>query len=189
MLFIALAHFQKLFSSQKDVTVLDGFRHITWEEYGRLVARLAESVKTSGRDFDLVIGIARGGIPVAMVVADELGVKIDIINVKSYTGISERSKPRILSTLTEEVRGKKLLLVDDLVDEGDTMESIAGYLARSKPSSLVTAVIFTKPWSKLKPDFSVEEVNEWVVFPWEKGEVSRLRAKQPFRKIALKPSP
>ena len=168
---------------------MESFRYVTWEDYGRLVSNLSEQIKAGGKKFDLVIGIARGGIPVAMVVADQLGVKIDIINVKSYTGIAERSKPQIISTLTEEVKGKTLLLVDDLVDQGDTMERVADFLGRQNPSSITTAVLFVKPWSKFKPDFYLEVVDEWVVFPWEQGEVSRLRSKkQPVKKITLEPS-
>lgn len=167
---------------------MESFRYVSWEDYGRLVSDLSEQIKANGKEFDLVIGIARGGIPVAMVIADQLGVKIDIINVKSYTGIAERSKPQIISTLTEEVKGKRLLLVDDLVDQGATMDTVADFLGRQKPSSVTTAVLFVKPWSNFKPHFYLEVVEEWVVFPWEQGEVRRLRAKkQPVRKIAIRP--
>jgi len=65
------------------------------------VTRLADEVGASREKFDLVIGIARGGIPVAMVVSDRLGSKVDFINVKSYTDVGERVKPKILTTLTE----------------------------------------------------------------------------------------
>lgn len=152
------------------------FRYIGWAAYGKLVSDLAERISSSGRTFDLVVGIARGGIPVAMVISDRLGVKIDIINVKSYTGIAERKRPRIVSTLTEDVKEKRVLLVDDLVDEGDTMETVVSYLRRGRPKGLKTAVLFTKPWSKYEPDYSLEVVSNWMVFPWELGEVERQRA-------------
>ncbi|MBI2649122.1 MAG: phosphoribosyltransferase [Thaumarchaeota archaeon] len=167
---------------------MQNFRYVSWEDYGRLVSNLSEQIRAAGKKFDLVVGIARGGIPVAMVIADQLGVKIDIINVKSYTGIAERSKPRIISTLTEEVKGETLLLVDDLVDYGDTMETVADFLRKQKPGSISTAVLFVKPWSNFKPSFYLEVVDEWVVFPWEKGEVSRLRSDKPAKKIQLEPS-
>ncbi|MCS4539591.1 MAG: phosphoribosyltransferase family protein, partial [Thaumarchaeota archaeon] len=67
---------------------MQNFRYVSWEDYGRLVSNLSEQIRAAGKKFDLVVGIARGGIPVAMVIADQLGVKIDIINVKSYTGIA-----------------------------------------------------------------------------------------------------
>jgi hypoxanthine phosphoribosyltransferase len=162
------------------------FRYIDWAAYGNLVSALAEKIRGSGTEYDLVVGIARGGIPVAMVISDELGVGIDIINVKSYTGIAKRKAPRIVSTLTEEVKGKKVLVVDDLVDEGDTMKTVLTFLRKMRPAQLSTAVIFRKPWSKLEPRFHLETVDEWIVFPWEiKETLRKLRkrsgeAKAPF---------
>jgi hypoxanthine phosphoribosyltransferase len=151
------------------------FRYVSWTEYGKLVEKLAKKIFASGTSYDLVVGIARGGIPVAMVISDRLGTKVDIVNVKSYTGIAERLKPKILSTLTEHITAKSLLLVDDLVDGGDTMETVTEFLGLETPMKVTTAVIFKKPWSKFEPDFFVETVDEWVVFPWERGEVERFR--------------
>lgn len=154
---------------------MPNFRYIGWSEYGNLAEALAEKVRATGKKFDLVVGIARGGIPVAMVVSDHLDVKIDFINVKSYTDIAKRATPKILSTLTEAIDGKRVLLVDDLVDQGDTMAFLKRYLAEQGPSTLETAVLFKKPWSKTEPDYYLESVSEWIVFPFELGEVNRLR--------------
>jgi hypoxanthine phosphoribosyltransferase len=155
---------------------LPEFRFIGWSEYGALAEALAEKARAGGKSFDLVIGLARGGIPVAMVVSDRIGVRIDFINVKSYSGIAERSSPRILSTLTEKVTGKSVLLVDDLVDHGTTLETVKRFLREQRPKLLETAVLFKKPWSKTEPDYYLEVVDKWIVFPFEYGEVNRLRA-------------
>jgi len=155
---------------------MPNFRYISWSEYGNLAAALAEKVRANGKHYDLVVGIARGGIPVAMAVSDHLNVKIDFVNVKSYTDFGKRTAPRILSTLTEDIEGKDILLVDDLVDQGDTLASMKKYLGDQKPRILDTAVMFKKPWSKTEPDYFLESVTEWVVFPFELGEAGRLRA-------------
>ena len=154
---------------------MPNFRYIGWSEYGNLAEALSEKVRATGRRFDLVVGIARGGIPVAMVVSDHLDVKIDFVNVKSYNDIGKRTAPRILSTLTENIEGKSILLVDDLVDQGDTLAFLKRYLMDMKPRNLETAVLFKKPWSKTEPDYYLESVSEWIVFPFELGEVNRLR--------------
>jgi hypoxanthine phosphoribosyltransferase len=154
---------------------MTGFRYIGWAEYGSLTEALAETVRSSGRTFDLVVGISRGGIPVAMVVSDRLGVKIDTITVKSYSGIVERGLVRILPTLTEEITGKRVLLVDDLVDQGDTMIGVRSFLSEKGAKAVETAVLFRKPWSKTQPDFFLETTEEWIVFPFELGEVNKLR--------------
>ena len=159
------------------------FRYIDWQEYGNLAEALAERVRSTGRKFDLVVGIARGGIPVAMVVSDHLGVKIDFINVKSYDGIAQRSAPRILSTLTNGIAGKNVLVVDDLVDQGDTMETVKRYLQEMNPRLLETAVLFKKPWTKFEPHYYLEVVDKWVVFPFELNEVNKLRSNGPIQRL------
>ena len=159
--------------------------YVTWTEYGEMVTKIAENIASSGKKFDLVIGIARGGIPVAMVVADRLGTRIDFINVKSYTDVGERVKPRILSTITEDILGKRVLLVDDLVDGGDTMKTVTRYLHSEGPKTLKTAALFTKPWSSFHPDYSLKVVDSWIVFPYERGEVRRSRS--PKRQKQLVP--
>src|SRR5271157_1028428 len=99
-------------------------------------------------------------MPVAMVVSDHLGVKIDFINVKSYDGIAQRSAPRILSTLTEGIAGKNVLVVDDLVDQGDTMETVKRYLEEKGPRLLEVAVLFKKPWTKFEPHYYLGVVDK-----------------------------
>jgi hypoxanthine phosphoribosyltransferase len=152
------------------------FRYITWPEYGRLTEALAKKVGSSKGNFELVVGLARGGIPVSMVVSDRLGTMVDFINVKSYHGIAKRGPPRIVSDLTEPVKGKRVLVVDDLVDEGDTLAFVRGHLEGKGPRSLETAVIFKKPWSKTDPDYFIEATEDWIVFPFEVNEVNTLRS-------------
>jgi len=155
---------------------LTEYKYVSWPEYGNLAEALAEKVRSGGGTaFDLVIGIARGGMPVAMVISDRLDVRIDFINVKSYVGIGERGIPRILSTLTQEIKGKHVLIVDDLVDQGDTIQVVKEYLSGQGPKILEVAVLFKKPWTKIEPDYYLEVIDRWVVFPFELSEVNRLR--------------
>jgi uncharacterized protein len=153
------------------------FRYLTWSEYGDLVGDLAKLIGSGGQEFDAVVGIARGGLPVALAVADELEATLDFVVVKSYTGIAERKKPKILRTVTESVKGRRVLVVDDIVDHGLTMDVVVRHLCEEKPRLVQTAAIFTKPWSRFDPDYSVRSVSGWVVFPYERREVDRLRGR------------
>jgi len=168
---------------------LPKLRYLSWGQYGELVTRLADEVDSSGEKFDLVVGIARGGIPVAMAVADRIGSKVDFINVKSYTDVGERVKPRILTTIIERITGKRVLVVDDLVDGGETMETVTKYFGSEKPRVMKTAVLFTKPWSTFVPDFSLQTVDTWVVFPYERGEVRRSRTQRRQKELVPEPRP
>lgn len=150
------------------------FHYVTWTSFGKLSKALAERIRKSGKEFDLVIGIARGGLPASLVIADQLHLKIDFINVKSYTGIYKKSKPVVLSTLTGSIKGKRILLVDDLVDHGGTMIKMVSYLKKKGTAEVTTAVLFVKPWSTFKPDFYLKTTDSWVVFPWNEGETKVL---------------
>lgn len=156
---------------------MEKYLRVSWASYGKMASSLAKTIARSGYKFDLVIGIARGGIPVAMVISDTLGVWIEMINVKSYTGIKKRTKPEILTTINSNIKGKNILVVDDLVEHGATMSLMVRYFRKKKPKMIKTAVLFTKPWSKFKPDYYVKTVNKWVVFPWGRGEFARDLAK------------
>jgi uncharacterized protein len=168
--------FEELSTLRLTAAQMPNFRYISWSEYGNLAAALAEKIRAKGKHYDLVVGIARGGIPVAMAVSDHINVKIDFVNVKSYSDYGKRTQPRILSTLTEDIGGKDILLVDDLVDQGDTLASMKKYLGDQKPRAIDSAVMFKKPWSKEEPDYYLETVTEWIVFPFELGEAGRKRA-------------
>ncbi len=146
---------------------------LDWQKYGVLSAELAQKIWEDGARFDKVIGIARGGIPLAMVIGDRLDVRIEIINVKSYDGIGSRTAPEILSTISSSIDGQRILLVDDLVDQGDTMKRVVGYLAQYKPQHIKSAALFRKPWSTFLPDYCLGETDEWVVFPWDEHETER----------------
>ncbi len=153
------------------------FYYVSWANYGRIASSLAKMVKSTQKRYDLVVGIARGGVPLAMAVSDHLNARMDIINIKSYKGIMMRHRPRILSTLSDNTRGKRVLLVDDLIDSGGTMDAAIKYLKKKGVQEISTAVLFKKPWSRIKPDFCLKTVDQWVIFPWEHGEVKRTIAK------------
>ncbi|MDG6934290.1 MAG: hypothetical protein JRN68_06290, partial [Nitrososphaerota archaeon] len=65
---------------------------VGWEEFGSLAEDLANRIKKDGVHFDLVVGVARGGVPLSMVVADRLRLPVDFINVKSYVEQGKRSE-------------------------------------------------------------------------------------------------
>ena len=59
---------------------------------------------------------------------------------------------------------KKILVVDDLIDEGRTLKSFAVY------PHYRFAVLYKKPWSPIEPHYYIGETEDWIVFPWEDPE-------------------
>ena len=81
---------------------------------------------------------------------------------------------RLLAVGLLVILGGCALVVDDLVDQGDTLETVRKHLGEHKPMMLEAAVLFKKPWSRVEPDYYLEVTDRWVVFPFELSEVNRL---------------
>ncbi|MEM0014021.1 MAG: phosphoribosyltransferase [Zestosphaera sp.] len=147
----------------------------SWEEIHMAVLRLATLILEDGFRTDLVVGILRGGYIVARVLCDLLGISdIGVVEVKFYKGIEERAeRPIITQPLTADVKGKSVLVVDDVADSGRTLEVVTEQTRLRGAKSVKTAVLYYKPRSIIKPDYYSHETIEWVVFPWELCEFIR----------------
>ena len=90
------------------------------------------------------------------------------MQVTFYTRIAEtHSRPVISQDVNVEIRRKNILLVDDLVDTGESIKCALDYLNLKDPETVKVATLLMKPWSKIKPDYYVEETTDWIVFPHE----------------------
>lgn len=142
---------------------------VSWKESYRLAKVLARKIKSSGFKPDLVIGIARGGLVPARVVCDFLLQK-DLAAVKiEHWGIAATlGKATIKFPLPVDISGKKILIVDDVVDTGDTYSVLMDYLKEKNPSEVRTGVLHYKTCSTSIPDYWAEKQDkwEWIIYPW-----------------------
>jgi hypoxanthine phosphoribosyltransferase len=102
------------------------------------------------------------------------------LRVKLYIGINEKAdKPEIIEPLTADVRGRKVLLFDDVVDSGETYAFAQKHLIEDHGAAEVdTAALFWKPKTAvIEPTFSAAETDAWIVFPHEVNEFVRETAK------------
>lgn len=145
---------------------------ISWNEFGELAEKLAGKITGKyGSSIDIVIGMARGGIPLSMLVADRLRAELDFMRVKSYKEIDVRAEPKLIFDIRIDINNRTVLLIDDLSDKGDTFDFATKHLLQSyKPRHVLTACIFVKPWSKFAPDVYLEKTEKWIVYPWELHE-------------------
>jgi len=73
-------------------------------------------------------------------------LRLDCIRVSSYgNSMDPETAPRILSSLKSEVQGKHVLLVDDILDTGNTMERVSQEVFSQSPASVRTCVFLDKP--------------------------------------------
>lgn len=159
----------------------------TWPELEFLTSVIAREIINAGEEIDQLISIAKGGQPMGRVLYDELRpLKFKdtaTIGIKSYDNVNESRPPEMYQKLTKEleaaVRGKNILLFDDLADSGAQLTLAVQYLKDLGAKKVITAALFYKEHSKFKPDYFAEKIkNKWVVFPYESFETmeSRLKA-------------
>jgi hypoxanthine phosphoribosyltransferase len=132
---------------------------MTWNELQAEIKTLAAKV-----DFgpDIVVGIVRGGLVPARLLSRELGVKeMYALTVKK---IGEERK--VMSEILEDLHGKNILLVEDMLETGKSLIVAKEYLV-SKGAEVKTACLYTMPQSEIVPDFSLKQVSDVVHFPWE----------------------
>lgn len=132
---------------------------------------LREFVIRHGKDFQVarIVAIARGGLPVATVLAHQLGVmEIHSINAQSYRGSRVAAwsftEDRVFTPLVDACNNPETLIVDDIADRGETMR----YVARLLPSARRFALV-AKSDGRPAVDYCPFIVPQkcWVHFPWE----------------------
>ena len=144
----------------------------SWEDMYESLLELARKIRKTGFKPDIVVGVARGGWPVARVMSDLLE-NPEVANVKAefYLGVAEtRKEPIITQPVSTSVRGKKVLVVDDVADTGKSLALVKEHLTEHGATVVKIATIYFKPWSILKPDWFERKTERWIVFPWERKE-------------------
>ena len=142
---------------------------LTYELFGTAVSELAQQVVDSGYEPDIILSIARGGLGLGMGLGYALDVKnIPTVNVEFYTGIDQRLDVPIMLPPTPaavDLSGLKVLIADDVADTGETLRVVhqfcAGHVAESR-----TAVIYEKPRTVIRPEYSWRVTEQWIDFPW-----------------------
>ncbi|MBT0159961.1 phosphoribosyltransferase [Candidatus Bathyarchaeota archaeon A05DMB-2] len=144
----------------------------TWNQIHYALLRIAGKIRHSGFKPDVIVGITRGGWVPARVLSDLLEVpRLATVNIEFYTGIAQtEDKPVLKQGVSEDVAGKKVLIVDDIADIGKSLALAKVHVIQRGAAELRTATVYRKPWSEAAPDYYAKETECWVVFPWETRE-------------------
>lgn len=140
-----------------------------WDEFGEASRELGRAVHASGFVPEVVVAIARGGLLLAGAIAYALDVKsCGALNAEFYTGVDARlDEPIILAPFLDEVslKGKKVLLVDDVSDSGRTLRMVLDLLTLAG-AEVRTVCLYSKPATVLEPDYVWRKTDRWIAFPW-----------------------
>ena len=122
------------------------------------------------RDFEpeILLAVARGGLTLAHLMAQALDMRnLYTLNSIHYEGELKLDTFNIFN-IPDVSHAKKVLIVDDIVDTGETIKEILKVLNERFPSvEFKLATLFYKKTAILRPDYSVREANEWIDFFWE----------------------
>lgn len=121
--------------------------------------------------YEWYVTISRGGLQPTLMLSQITGqYNIDTICVRSYDNKSNKQgtleyTKKDLTHLTD----KSVLVIDDLVDTGQTLQFVVDQIALVSPYVLHTAVMYVKPKSVYLPTFYIKKLptNDFIIFPWE----------------------
>ncbi|MQY61966.1 phosphoribosyltransferase [archaeon] len=147
----------------------------SWDQIYGLLLKLTEAVRKSGFEPDLIVGVSRGGWIPARIMSDLLeNPKLANVTADFYVGLAEtKNEPIITQPVSVSVKDKRVLVVDDLADTGESLKLVNSHLKKHGASEVKIATIYYKPWSIIVPHYYEKETRCWIVFPWERKEVVR----------------
>ncbi len=146
----------------------------TWDDIIKLCDELAKKIKKSGYKPDVIVAVARGGWIPGRILCDHLEIR-ELYSVKTeHWGIvaTQTGEVRITQPLNVDLSGKKVLIVDDVADTGETIKVVLDHVKSFSPADVKIAVIDYKKTSTFTPDYyaALMEDWKWIVYPWSLRE-------------------
>lgn len=136
--------------------------YVSWEDMHRTTRHLAQMLLNEDRKYRAIIAVSRGGLVPAAILARELNIRlIDTICISSYNHDKQGELAIIKDVLDD---AEDILIVDDLVDTGNTAKVIKNKFPNAK---FVT--VYAKPKGKPLVDMYVTDIEQetWIHLPWD----------------------
>jgi uncharacterized protein len=153
--------------------------YVSWSDYHRTIEQLALMVHRSDWPFNQIVCLAKGGLRIGDILCRISDQPLAILSTASYGGEGNRTRGSItfsndLSMTTPNL-GSRVLLVDDLVDSGQSLKRSIAWLENKYGfyiDEIRTAVLWHKACSVITPDYAVHYLadNPWIHQPFENYE-------------------
>ncbi len=135
---------------------------VDWTFFGELCRALALRI-AGAYDPEIVLGIAKAGVIPGAVVASIL--QRDFASM-AVTRFGESSRPTLVTAPPPSVRGRRVLVVDETCDTGETLKLALSAVRKLAPAAVRTAVSFkTGPY---EPDFYAMATENFIILPWDR---------------------
>ncbi len=161
--------------------------YVSWEAYHQDIEHLAQLIKNSNDEFDSILCLARGGLRVGDILCRILQKPLAILSTASYRNDMQQGQLIIAEHITHTAPlGDRLLVVDDMVDSGKTLQAVLQWLAVHpiyRVQTTKTAVIWYKAHSVIAPDFYIHFLpdNPWIHQPFEVYDLMATGTNQSLR--------
>ena len=135
--------------------------------YSEFVTDLKVLTSKIDQEFDAIVAIARGGLSVALMLGEHYDIReVYAINTIGYEGTKKLDEVKVFN-IPDLAGAKKVSIVDDIVDSGDTLREVLKVLETKYPqTSFSSASIFYKQTASIEPTWWVKEATQWIEFFW-----------------------
>lgn len=147
---------------------------ISWRRFHTLARQLARRVRASGYRPDTLVAVGRGGYMPARILADFLDIMdLTSFKVEHYRAAHKGRAALVRYPLRTDLSGRRVLLVDDVSDSGDTFRVALEHVnSCGRPAEVRSAVLHHKTVSAYVPDYYAQKVVKWrwIIYPWALAE-------------------
>lgn len=156
--------------------------YFTYQQIHKLVQKLVLDINSAGYSFDVIVAIGTGGFIPARIFKTYINRPILTVGIQYYDEHNNPSEsPKKIQWIDEverKLKGKKILLVDEIDDSRTTLVFCLNELLQHHPDQVAIAVIHNK--LKIKnADFPKKILyfcgsdveNKWVVYPWSAADI------------------
>ena len=142
---------------------------ISWTQFEAETFELAKKLDAYTINFTLIVSISRGGHVISRILSDLLGLPIFNVSIQSYQGLKQEELV-MNQKLHKYLQNEHVLLVDEVVDTGKSLERAVSYLNKLRCESVFSTALHVKPHTTFWPDMYTRETDKWVIYPYEVRE-------------------
>lgn len=144
-----------------------GVEPISWDRFEQLVRTLAEQV--APYEPQIILGIARGGLFPATMLSFILRREFYPIRLtRRFNDNVVREGPTWLVGPPDKVVGRRILLVDEIIDSGQTIAIAADRVRAMGASEVRTAGLYAHSWAEPRPDYVALTSDALILNPWDR---------------------
>ena len=138
--------------------------YYAYDEFREDLKKLTQKIDQT---FDVIMPISRGGLCMGQMLGEFYDIReVYAINTIGYDDTQKLDEVRVFNVPFLKDK-QKVLIVDDIVDSGDTLVEVLKVLKEKYPQTIFeTASIFYKPTAIIKPTWWVKEPKGWIEFFW-----------------------